>query len=61
MLTAVLAGGRYRAGEDVGSLGELIADDVGVHPQRDGGSAWPSRAATTWTGTPASSKVVAWM
>jgi hypothetical protein len=24
------------------------------------GSAWPSRAATTWTGTPASSKVVAW-
>jgi hypothetical protein len=37
MLTAALAGGRYRAGEDVGSLGELIADDVGVHPQRDRG------------------------
>src|ERR1700761_655250 len=25
------------------------------------GSAWPSRAATTWTGTPDSSRVVAWM
>ena len=24
------------------------------------GSAWPRRAATTWTGVPASSKVVAW-
>jgi hypothetical protein len=32
MLTAALAGGRYRAGEDVGGLGELIADDVGIHP-----------------------------
>ena len=25
------------------------------------GSAWPRRAATTWTGTPDSSRVVAWM
>jgi hypothetical protein len=29
---AVLGGGRYSAGEDVGSLGELVADDVRVHP-----------------------------
>jgi hypothetical protein len=31
------AGGRYGAGEDVGGLGELVADDVGVHAQRDRG------------------------
>ena len=34
--SAVL-GGRYGAGEDVGSLDELVADDVRVHPQRDRG------------------------
>ena len=33
----MLAGGRYGAGEDVGGLGELVADDVRVHPQRDRG------------------------
>ncbi len=35
--SAALAGGRYRAGEDVGGLCELVADDVGVHAQRDRG------------------------
>src|SRR5579859_44594 len=38
LLTArPLAGSRYCAGEDVGGLGELVADDVGVHAQRDRG------------------------
>jgi hypothetical protein len=32
-----LGGGRYGAGEDVGGLGELVADDMGVHAQRDRG------------------------
>src|SRR5262249_30187345 len=36
LLTAVLSGVRYRAGEDVCGLGELIADHVGVHAQGDG-------------------------
>jgi hypothetical protein len=35
--SAVLGGGRYGAGEDVGGLGELVADGVGVHAQRDRG------------------------
>src|SRR5262249_38690645 len=35
--SGTLAGGRYGAGEDVGGLGELVADDVGVHAQRDRG------------------------
>ncbi len=35
--SAVLAGGRYGSGEDVGGLGELVADDVGVYAQRDRG------------------------
>jgi hypothetical protein len=52
--------GRYDAGEDVGSLGELVADDVRYTRSVIEGSAWPSRAATTCTGTPASSRVVAW-
>ncbi len=37
VLTAVLPRGRYCAGEDVRRLGELVADDVGVHAQRDRG------------------------
>jgi hypothetical protein len=37
LLTAASVGGRYRAGEDVGGLSELVADDVGVHAQRDRG------------------------
>jgi hypothetical protein len=38
VLTAGLLGsGLYGAGEDVGSLGELVADDVRVHPQGDRG------------------------
>ena len=32
-----LGGGRYCTGEDVGGLGELIAEDVSVHAQRDRG------------------------
>jgi hypothetical protein len=35
--SGTLDGGRDSAGEDVGGLGELIADDVHVHPQRDRG------------------------
>jgi hypothetical protein len=36
LLTArILDSGRYGAGEDVGGLGELVADDMGVHAQRD--------------------------
>jgi hypothetical protein len=31
LLTAASDGGRYRASEDVGSLGELVADYVRVH------------------------------
>ena len=37
LLTAASVGGGYRAGEDVGGLAELVADDVGVHAQRDRG------------------------
>jgi hypothetical protein len=37
LLTAPLSSVGYRSGEDVGSLGELVVDDVGVHAQRDGG------------------------
>jgi hypothetical protein len=36
LLTAELAGVRDRAGEDVGGLGELVADHVGVYAQGDG-------------------------
>jgi hypothetical protein len=36
LLTAALSGVRYRAGEDVCGLGELIADHVGVDAQGDG-------------------------
>jgi hypothetical protein len=35
--SGTLAGGRDGAGEDVGCLGELVADDVGVYAQRDRG------------------------
>ena len=35
--SGTLGGGRHGAGEDVGGLGELVADDVGVHAQRDRG------------------------
>jgi hypothetical protein len=35
--SGTLAGGRHGAGEDVGGLGELIADDVRVHAQRNRG------------------------
>jgi hypothetical protein len=41
VLTAVLPGGRYRPGEDAGRLGELVADDVSVHAQRDRGVGMP--------------------
>jgi hypothetical protein len=37
LLTAPLSSVGYRSGEDVGSLGELVVDDVGVYAQRDGG------------------------
>ena len=37
LLTAASDGRRYRASEDVGGLGELIADDEGVYTQRDRG------------------------
>jgi hypothetical protein len=59
-VSGTLGGGRYGAGEDVGSLGELVADDVRVHPQRDrgigmaepGGDHAPARQPANW--------VVAW-
>ena len=37
LTVGALAGGRDGAGEDVGGLGELIADDVGVNAQCDRG------------------------
>ena len=37
LLTAASDGRRYRASEDVGGLGELVADDEGVYTQRDRG------------------------
>jgi len=33
--SGTLVDGRSSAGEDVGGLGELVADDVGVDAQRD--------------------------
>jgi hypothetical protein len=36
LLTAVRPGGCYRAGENVGGLGELVADHMGVHAQCHG-------------------------
>ncbi len=36
LLTVALASVRYHAGEDVCGLGELVADHVRVHAQRDG-------------------------
>jgi hypothetical protein len=33
LLTAASDGGRYRVSEDVGGLGELVADGVGIHAQ----------------------------
>jgi hypothetical protein len=35
--SAVSVGHRYGAGEDVGGLSELVADDVGIHAQGDRG------------------------
>ena len=36
LLTAALAGVRYRAGEDVCGFGELVADHMGIHAECDG-------------------------
>jgi hypothetical protein len=46
-------------GEDVPDTGCVFTQDVGVDAQGYSWVAWPRRAATMWTETPARSSVVA--